>query len=60
MRPIGWIFVFYLMVIIPRCVHSTNPAQALPTYSVGDFAQGGVIFWLDPSRQHGLFCTRST
>ena len=25
-------------------------------YSIGDFAQGGVIFWLDETKKHGLVC----
>jgi hypothetical protein len=50
-------FFFCLMAILPQYVYPANPAQALPIYSVGDFAQGGVIFWLDPSRQHGLVCS---
>ena len=28
------------------------------TYSVGDFAQGGIIFWVDETRQHGLVCAK--
>ncbi len=28
----------------------------IKTYSVGDFAQGGVIFWVDEIGQHGLAC----
>jgi len=26
------------------------------TYKVGDFAQGGIVFWVDESGQHGLVC----
>jgi len=26
------------------------------TYSVGDFAHGGIVFWVDESGQHGLVC----
>lgn len=26
------------------------------TYSVGDFAQGGVVFWVDETGRHGLAC----
>jgi hypothetical protein len=29
------------------------------TYSVGDFAQGGVVFWVDETGQHGLVCAKS-
>ncbi|MBN1414229.1 MAG: DUF1566 domain-containing protein [Bacteroidales bacterium] len=28
------------------------------TYSVGDFALGGVIFWVDETGQHGLVCAK--
>ncbi len=27
-------------------------------YSVGDFAQGGIIYWLDETGQHGLVCAK--
>ncbi len=29
-----------------------------PTYSVGDYAQGGIIFWVDETGQHGLVCAK--
>jgi hypothetical protein len=28
------------------------------TYSVGDFAQGGVVFWVDETGEHGLVCAK--
>lgn len=28
------------------------------SYSIGDFAQGGVVFWLDETGQHGLVCAK--
>jgi hypothetical protein len=28
-------------------------------YKIGDFAQGGIIFWLDESGRHGLVCSKS-
>jgi hypothetical protein len=28
------------------------------TYSVGDFAQGGIVFWVDESGQHGLVAAK--
>jgi hypothetical protein len=28
------------------------------TYSVGDFAQGGIIFWVDETGQHGLVAAK--
>jgi hypothetical protein len=31
----------------------------ITTYSVGDFAQGGIVFWVDDTGQHGLVCAKS-
>ncbi len=28
------------------------------TYSVGDFALGGIVFWVDETAQHGLVCAK--
>ena len=33
-------------------------SQENKTYKIGDFAQGGIIFWLDDSGQHGLVCAK--
>lgn len=27
-------------------------------YAIGDFAQGGIVFWLDETNQHGLVCAK--
>lgn len=40
------IFSFWMIAIV-------SSLGAVP-YNVGDYAQGGVIFWLDPSAEHGL------
>jgi len=34
-------------------------ASASTTYSVGDFAHGGIIFWVDETVQHGLVCAKT-
>ena len=31
--------------------------QDARTYTVGELAQGGIIFWLDNTKQHGLACS---
>ena len=36
----------------------TGPAGSISTYSVGDFAQGGIVFWVDETGQHGLVCAK--
>ena len=33
-----------------------GPAGTTVTYSIGDFAHGGVVFWIDQTGQHGLVC----
>lgn len=33
-------------------------SQENKIYKIGDFAQGGIIFWLDDSGQHGLVCAK--
>lgn len=34
----------------------TNNSAA--TYSIGDFARGGIVFWVDETGQHGLVCAK--
>lgn len=34
-------------------------ATAGPTYSIGDFAHGGIVFWVDETGNHGLVCAKS-
>lgn len=33
-------------------------AMKTTTYSVGDFAQGGIVFWVDETGQHGLVAAK--
>lgn len=34
-------------------------SQENKKYQIGDFAHGGIIFWLDETHEHGLVCTKS-
>lgn len=36
----------------------TNNIISSKTYSVGDFSQGGIVFWVDETGQHGLVCAK--
>ena len=36
----------------------TGNTISATTYSVGDFAQGGIVFWVDETGQHGLVCAK--
>ena len=35
------------------------PSSPPMTYAVGDFAQGGIVFWVDETGQHGLVCAKT-
>lgn len=36
----------------------TGNAIKSATYQVGDFAHGGIVFWVDGTGQHGLVCAK--
>ncbi len=36
----------------------TETDPTVKKYSVGDFAHGGIVFWVDESGQHGLVCAK--
>ena len=38
---------------------SLSAAATSATYSIGDVVNGGVVFWLDSTGQHGLVCSFS-
>jgi hypothetical protein len=33
--------------------------NSIKTYQVGDFAYGGIVFWIDETGQHGLVCAKT-
>lgn len=35
-----------------------STTSGVTTYSVGDFAHGGIVFWVDETGQHGLVCAK--
>ncbi|MEA2042103.1 MAG: DUF1566 domain-containing protein [Bacteroidota bacterium] len=35
-----------------------SATSSVTTYSVGDFVQGGIVFWVDETGQHGLVCAK--
>jgi hypothetical protein len=37
----------------------TNNVISEHKYQVGDFAQGGIVFWLDETGEHGLVCAKN-
>ncbi|HBE40818.1 MAG TPA: hypothetical protein DDW27_06360 [Bacteroidales bacterium] len=38
---------------------SGNPVIAARTWGIGDFAHGGIVFWVDATGQHGLVCAKN-
>ncbi len=32
--------------------------SAIKAYSIGDYAHGGIVFWVDETGQHGLVCAK--
>lgn len=36
----------------------TESDPTVTKYSVGDFAHGGIVFWVDETGQHGLVCSK--
>ena len=50
-------FQISVFLICTASLFSVNPSSVpVPptTYEIGDYAQGGVVFWLTPDQQHGL------
>lgn len=39
--------------------NTTRTISQTPNYSIGDEVQGGVVFWLDATNQHGLTVTKT-
>ena len=37
---------------------SGNPEIEAVTWQIGNFAHGGIVFWIDDTKQHGLVCTK--
>ena len=40
-------------------INITNNVVSEHKYQIGDFAQGGIVFWLDETGEHGLVCAKS-
>ena len=47
-----------LLLIIIISFSFQGFSQENQLYKIGDFAQGGIVFWLDESGQHGLVCAK--
>ena len=39
-------------------VWKSDGTLAIRRYQVGDFVHGGIVFWVDPTGEHGLVCAK--
>jgi len=48
------------LLSVPYALHAktTESVSGIITYSVGDFALGGIVFWVNETGQHGLVCAK--
>ena len=46
------------LLSVPYALHAKTAESVSTTYSVGDFAQGGIVFWVDETGQHGLVAAK--
>ena len=51
------------LLSVPYALHAKTAdnekdMSSFITYSVSDFAQGGIVFWVDETGQHGLVCAK--
>lgn len=49
------------LLSVPYALHAKTAEMVtsnVNTYSIGDFAQGGIVFWVDETGQHGLVAAK--
>lgn len=46
------------LLSVPYALYAKT-AGNIKTYKVGDFAHGGIVFWVDETGQHGLVCSKT-
>jgi hypothetical protein len=39
-------------------IRQSDGTLAVRRYQIGDFAQGGIVFWVDETGEHGLVCAK--
>jgi hypothetical protein len=49
------------LMSVPYALYAKTAESLVTTthYSVGDFAFGGIVFWVDASGEHGLVCAKT-
>lgn len=46
------------LLSVPYALYAQNTPPPDTGYEPGDFAQGGIVFWVDDSGEHGLVCDK--
>lgn len=46
------------LLSVPYALHAKK-ADNVSNYKIGDFAHGGIVFWVDETGQHGLVCSNT-
>lgn len=46
------------LLSVPYALHAKT-AENLKNYKIGDFAHGGIVFWVDETGKHGLVCAKN-
>lgn len=46
------------LLSVPYALYAQNTPPPDTGYEPGDWAQGGIVFWVDDSGQHGLVCDK--
>lgn len=59
-RIITFLFVFTIVFYVNANNSKTTKSKALieSSYQVGDFAEGGIVVWVDETGEHGLVCAK--
>ena len=47
------------LISVPYALYAETAEKSFTTYSVGDFTHGGIVFWLDETKGHGLVCAKT-
>lgn len=57
--PMKKIIVLLFSLLSSMILLAGEMAGCIDTVRIGDFAYGGIVFWIDETGQHGLVCTKT-
>ena len=56
---LGYVAGPHTVVTAGDGIEVTNNIISEHKYQIGDFAQGGIVFWVDETGEHGLVCAKT-